>query len=1095
MVEVLIKNGAEIDAESDSKPTSLCLAVRNNNKEIVKILLKYGADINAKKSLPLSTAIVFGLNSIAEILLDNEKIDIHYCGIDGNSLLHIAAKQGNYFLVEAFLSRGADANAITLTDGTSPLHYAADAGYVEIVKILLKNKAKINAFTNVGLTPIHLAAVKGHTSVVKLLLENGANAKVTDNKNRNSFEMAVANGNAEVVKILLQEKNFHINDKGNDGFSLLHIAAQEGNLNIIKYLIDRGADVNSQNDAGSKPIHIAAREGHKDIVELFLNCKSLNNYLGAFDQSLVHYATMGSQLEILKLLIDLKFDVNASDRNDLKPVHIAVSSNDKNILLILLQHGAYYDAVYDGLTPLQLALYHNHVSCVQRLILIKELFDAVKHNFSEVENCIRKGVILNVKNSENITPLHYVCWKGYEGIVNLLLENKADPNVIGKGGSTPLHYAAKFNHFAIVKQLLLNGGIYNAECNNHRNPVDFTSNNDIKKLLQLLEECFRKVIKGDIKIIAKMQKITDIQIIRCIMNARDKKNQTLIIAGIHSDFPKIEQLKNFCQDGMSFYIEKADDLCSKEKYTDALPLLEKVLERRKELFGEENPVTLDIQQRLSEVLYKLQHYQKALQTFEFVFLKRKELMGANHSDTLKTREIIGLVLHRLGKNEEAISIFREILPKQQEILGPNHSAVLQIQSDMALALNAIGQHEEALALNYKVLKAHKKFLPLNHPFILVTKNNIALVLMSQKKLNEALHVFKEVYEDRKKVLGANHSDTLRTYHNMALILAQLKTDDHSKEYEEVLSLQKNALGMRHLDTLNTQINMANALFSQGNFNRAKKLFVECLDAAATILGKNHPTINHINKMLEMIQLKEAFEKGENISNFQKDMTNDSSASINMLNAMFHKLPDKNFNMNYVDEEGRTLLHYASSEGSKFMVKTLLEKGINVMLISNKGNTALHIAASKGHIEIVELLLKHLKENDVSKLNDFINAKTSGGGTTAMHVAANMGIMTSLMKHGAIYNIKNKKGETPLDLSKDKIISSFLILTHELFNASESDGEIIVQKLSKLTRDETVAIANVQNVQGNTLLQNATLNQPPGIVKNLRKFLLEKKIIL
>ncbi|GFQ77336.1 hypothetical protein TNCT_578431 [Trichonephila clavata] len=734
MVEVLIKNGAEIDAESDSKPTSLCLAVRNNNKEIVKILLKYGADINAKKSLPLSTAIVFGLNSIAEILLDNEKIDIHYCGIDGNSLLHIAAKQGNYFLVEAFLSRGADANAITLTDGTSPLHYAADAGYVEIVKILLKNKAKINAFTNVGLTPIHLAAVKGHTSVVKLLLENGANAKVTDNKNRNSFEMAVAHGDVEVVKLLLQEKNININDKANDGFSLLHIAAQEGNLNIVKHLIDRGADVNSQNDAGSKPIHIAAREGHKDIVELFLNCKSLNNYLGAFDQSLVHYATMGSQPEILKLLIDLKFDVNASDRNDLKPVHIAVSSNDKNILLILLQHGAYYDAFYNGLTPLQLALYHNHGNCVQLLILIKELFDAVKHNnFSEVENCIRKEVILNVKNSENIAPLHYACWKGYEDIVNLLLENKADPNVIGKGGSTPLHYAAKFNHFTIVKQLLLNGGIYNAECNNHRNPLDFTSNNDIKKLLLLLEECFRKVKNGDIKIIAKIQKITDIQIIRCIMNARDQRHQTLIITGIHSDFPKIKHLKNFCQDGMSFYTEKVEDLCSKEKYIEALPLLEKVLGKRKELFGEENPKTLDIQQSLGEVLYKLTHYQKALQTFEFVFLKRKQLLGANHSDTLKTREIIGLVLHRLGKNEEAISIFREILPKLQEVLGSNHSAVLETQNDMALALNAVGQHEEALALHYKVLEGHKKFLPPNHPFILVAKNNIALVLMSQKK--------------------------------------------------------------------------------------------------------------------------------------------------------------------------------------------------------------------------------------------------------------------------------------------------------------------------------------------------------------------------
>ncbi|GFX74022.1 ankyrin-1 [Trichonephila clavipes] len=737
MAQVLINNGAEIDADSDSGLTPLCLAVRNNNKEIVKILLKYGADINAKKSLPLSSAILFGLNNIAAILLENEETDIHYRGIDGNSLLHIASKQGNCFIVETLLARGADANAITLQNGISPLHCAADAGYVEIVKILLKSKAKINAVSNDGLTPLHLAALKGHTSVVKLLLENEANAKITDNENRNSVEIAVANGNVEVAKFLLQEKIFHINDKGNCGFSLLHIAAQEGNLNVVKYLIDHGADVNSENDAGSKPIHIAAREGHKDIVELFLNCKSLNNYLGAFDQSLVHYATLGSKTEVLKLLIELKFDVNATDRNDVKPIHIAVNTGDKNILLILLQRGAYYDALYDGLTPLQLALNCNHVCCVQLLILIKELFNAVKHNnFSEVENCIKKGVVFNVKNSENVSPLHYACWKGYEGIVNLLLENKADPNVIGKGGSTPLHYAAKFNHFSIVKILLLNGGVYNAKCNNHRNPLDFTSNNDIKKLLQLIEECFRKVKKGDIEIIATMQKIANIQIIRCIMNACDQKNQTLIIAGIYSDFPKMKHLRNFCQDGMSFYIKKADDLCSKEKYTEALPLLEKVLERRKQLFGEENPVTLDIQTRLGDVLYKLQFYQKALQTFEFVFLKQKELLGANHSDVLKTRESIGLVLHRLGKNEEAISIFREILPKLQEILGSNHSAVLETQSDMALALNSIGQHEEALALNYKVLKVHKKFLPPNHPFILVAKNNIAVVLLSQKKKTE-----------------------------------------------------------------------------------------------------------------------------------------------------------------------------------------------------------------------------------------------------------------------------------------------------------------------------------------------------------------------
>ncbi|GFU57296.1 hypothetical protein NPIL_316821, partial [Nephila pilipes] len=929
MAEILIHNRADIEAENKPGLRLLCQAVRNNNKEMVKLLLKCGADINAEGCLPLATAINFGLNDIAEILLKNEKIDIDNYGIDGNSLLHIAALRGNCFIVELLLEKGVSVDAVNLSDKISPLHCAADAGYVEIVKTLLNNKAKINVFRKDGLTPLHLAAVKGHTSVVKLLLENGANANLADTKNRSSVELAVAHGRVEVVELLLKEKNVHINDKGNDGFSLLHIAAQAGNLNIVTYLINQGADVNSQNDAGSKPIHIATREGHKDVVEFFIKCRSLNNYIGAFGQSLLHYAVLGGQTEILQLLIDLKFDVNVTDRNDCKPIHVAAISGDKNALEILLQHGAYCNATYNGMTPLQLAAEKNYLSCVQLLMLIKELFNAVKHNnLSEIEKRISEGVILNVKSTDNVTPLHYACWKGYQDIVNILLKNKADPNASGKDGSSPLHYAAKFNHFAIVKVLLLYGGIYNASSNNQKSPLNFTSNNDIKNLLQLLEECFRKVKNGDIKILTKLQKIKDAEIIRCVMNARNRENRTLVIAGIHSNFPKMKQLRNFFKDGMSFYIEKANDFCFKENYIEALPLLEKVLGKRKELFGEENLETLDTQQFLAEVLYKMQNYQKALQTFEFIYQKRKKLLGANHFDTLKTRECIGLIFHRLGKNEKAISIFREILPKQQEILGSNHSTVLQTQSDMALALNEIGEHEEALALNNKVLKARNRSLPTNHPLILVTKNNIALVLLTQGKLNEALHIFNEVYEDRKKILGANHSDTLRTYHNMAIVLAKLKkTDDHSNVYDEVLRLQKDALGMGHRDTLTTQINMATELLHQGNFHRAKKLLEECLDSAVNILGEDHSTVKGIKKLLELIHFKEAYEQGQNISTFQQSMENE-----NDLSEMLHKSTEENFKINYVDGDGLTLMHYAASEGSIFKVRYLLEKGIDLMLI-------------------------------------------------------------------------------------------------------------------------------------------------------------------
>ncbi|GFS33063.1 hypothetical protein NPIL_252771 [Nephila pilipes] len=109
---------------------------------------------------------------------------------------------------------------------------------------------------------------------------------------------------------------------------------------------------------------------------------------------------------------------------------------------------------------------------------------------------------------------------------------------------------------------------------------------------------------------------------------------------------------------------------------------------------------------------------------------------------------------------------------------------------------------------------------------------------------------------------------------MAIVLAKFKkTDDHSKVYDEVLRLQKDALGKGHRDTLTTQINMATELLNQGNFHRAKKLLEESLDSAVNILGEDHSTVKRINKMLELIQLKEAYEQGQNISTFQQSMEN------------------------------------------------------------------------------------------------------------------------------------------------------------------------------------------------------------------------------
>ncbi|KAF8771011.1 Serine/threonine-protein phosphatase 6 like protein [Argiope bruennichi] len=914
VVEMLIKNGAQVDVENESGFTPLCFAVENNDKETVEMLINNGANIYANDGYPLFFAFYNGFHDLVEIFLLNENFEINKKIFTDITPLHIAAKLGHRIIVETLINKkNADVNAVTAIDNATPLHWAASEGAIEVVKILLKKKAKINARSVDGYTPLHLAVYSGHITVVKLLIESGANVNIADYKNRTAIELAVAHGKLEIVKMLSELKRINIHDKANDGLSLLHIAAQFGRLDIMKYLIEKGIDISSENDAGTKSIHFAARDGHKDIVQFLLDLDPNGKHLTVDGYTPVHYAVLGGHTDILKFLIDKKFDINVSSRYGVLPIHMAVNVNNENILRILLHHGAFYNAVHNTFTPLKIAQVKNYVQCADLLESVEKLFNAVKkNNIAQVKSYIKNKVPINVRNADNIALLHYACWKGYENIVDILLKNKADPNIFGKGNCTPLHYAAKFNHFTIVKSLLLHGGIYNAMSSNYKSPLDFATFDDIKNLLQLIDKSFKMVKNGDTKIISVLKKNENRNILRCILNAHDQDDKTLITVGINSDFPTLNQLKSLYQDGMSAEMDKAYDLCDKEHYQEAISIFESVLEKRKQLFGEDNLDTLKIQQIQAKALYKFHNYHKALELFESIYQKQKQLLGINNCETLETREYIALVFHILGKDEEAINIFREILPKQKEILGPNHINVLQTQSDMALALNAVGKYEEALNLNHEVYKLSMKWHS-KHSLTLISKNNIAVVLLHQGKLEESLRIFKEVYEIKKKILGPNHSDTLRTYCNIKSVQAKMdKTADHSQSFKEVLNLQKTLFGMQNRDTIYTQVNTATSLFMQGKHHEAKKMYEECIDNATNILGQNHPTLIFIKKQLKAIKL--AFEmKGQYDFSESTNNYNMRELPVEYMYKMFSDMGQDD-DINDKDISGVTELQYVVNEG-------------------------------------------------------------------------------------------------------------------------------------------------------------------------------------
>ncbi|MFP3024484.1 MAG: ankyrin repeat domain-containing protein, partial [Wolbachia sp.] len=189
-----------------------------------------------------------------------------------------------------------------------------------------------------------------------------------------------------------------------------------------------------------------------------------------------------------------------------------------------------------------------------------------------------------------------------------------------------------------------------------------------------------------------------------------------------------------------------------------------------------------------------------------------------------------------------------------------------------------------------------------------------------------------------------------------------------------------------------------------------------------------------------------------------------------------------------DIDGRTPLHYAVSNRHVDIVNILLTNGANVNQVTNKGNTPLHTATSKCYKEIVEVLLQHISRD---KLNDFVNAKTTSSGTTSLHVAAKGGsleVVKSLLKHGATYNIENKEGKIPIDLSKDQKVTNLLKLIEELFRDIKNGNVESISKLRAVKPDEFLAITNARNNQGNTLLQVAIANGHKNVASKLLEML-------
>jgi ankyrin repeat protein len=332
----LLQAGANINALAAYVGSPLAVAARARNMDAIRILLLAGADVNLNASgsrTALSIAAASGDVEIVNFLLD-AGADVN--AVQGGTAIGAAAAAGNIKMVERLLQAGAEVN-LAGTWSAGVLQEAVNSGNVELLNLLLDAGADTNAIRD-G-TALRAAAEAGNISMAKRLL---AEVNLAGTSSAGVLQGAVRSGDIELLNFLL-DAGADVNLRDRHGSTALEIAASFGRVWMVQRLLQAGATVNSAGGRGGEALHIAAACGHIDVLIVLLDAGVDVNLRGGGARTAIFRAIRGGHIAAVKLLLQAGAEVNLSawpGGTHRTPLMIAAREGFIDIVDCILEAGA-----------------------------------------------------------------------------------------------------------------------------------------------------------------------------------------------------------------------------------------------------------------------------------------------------------------------------------------------------------------------------------------------------------------------------------------------------------------------------------------------------------------------------------------------------------------------------------------------------------------------------------------------------------------------------------------------------------------------------------------------------------------------------------
>ncbi|RXN12088.1 tankyrase-2 isoform X2 [Labeo rohita] len=395
--------------------------------------------------------------------------------------LHFAAGFGRRDVVDYLLQHGANVHARD-DGGLISLHNACSFGHAEVVNLLLRHGADANSRDNWNYTPLHEAAIKGKIDVCIVLLQHGAEPMIRNTDGRTALDLAepstkavltgdyrkdellesARSGNEEKLMSLLTPLNVNCHASDGRKSTPLHLAAGYNRVKTVQLLLQHGADVHAKDKGDLVPLHNACSYGHYEVAELLVKHGACVNAMDLWQFTPLHEAASKNRVEVCSLLLSYGADPTFLNCHNKSAIDLAPTALLKERLAYEFRGHALLQAAREA----DMARFKKHLSIETINFKHPLTQETALHCVSTspypkrkqiCELLLRKGVNVNEKNKDFLTPLHLAAEKSHNDIIEVLVKHEAKVNAVDNLGQTALHHAAHCGHLQTCRILLSAG--------------------------------------------------------------------------------------------------------------------------------------------------------------------------------------------------------------------------------------------------------------------------------------------------------------------------------------------------------------------------------------------------------------------------------------------------------------------------------------------------------------------------------------------------------------------------------------------------------------------------------------------------------------